>query len=229
MSPDDHAEGPGGIGDHRHEAGLHIGQTELLDDLGDKNCQADADPGLAEMDRAERQDAPIEQRLEHRNSAAGLNLLLLLIHLALKPCFALRRQPFRVRRSVGQVEPADRSEDDCWCRLPKEQPFPPRESENAVQFEERCRDWRTEPDRHRDSGHETGDDAGAMMRWEPVREIEDHPVAEAGLGKAEGEPKDKEADWPLGEDEAARYDAPPNHDPGNPPAGTDFLQDQVAW
>jgi hypothetical protein len=191
-------------------------------------AKPDADPGLAEMNRAERQDAPVEQRLEHGNSAAGLNLLLLLIHLALKPCLALRRQPFRVGRSVGQVEPADRSEDDGWCRLSKEQPFPPREAEDGVQFEERRRDWRAEPDGHRDSGHEAGDDAGAMMRWEPVGEIEDHAGEEAGLGKAEGEPQDKEADWPLGEGEATGYDAPADHDPGNPPAGADLFQDQVA-
>src|SRR4029077_8158155 len=81
MAPDDHADSPSGVRDHRREAGLHVAEAELLDDLGDENSDPDADPGLAKMDRPKRKHPPVEQRLEYRDAAASLDCLLLLFHL----------------------------------------------------------------------------------------------------------------------------------------------------
>src|SRR5205085_9974839 len=106
---------------------------------------------------------------------------------------------------------------------------PPGEAKNAVKLEERGRNGRAEADRHRDRRHEGRDDARAMMRREPISEVEDHAGEEARLGKTQRKTQDKKANRPLGEGEATRDDAPADHDAGDPAACPDLFEDQIAW
>ena len=228
MAPDQHADGPRDIGDGCGEAGLHVGQAEPLDDLRDKDGEPDTDPRLAEMDRSERQHAPVDKGLQHREAPMLGERPLLFLHFALEPCLLVGGEPPRLGRPVGQVEEADHPEEDRRGRLTKEQPLPAGQTKDAVEFEEPRRYRGTEPDRYRDRRHKAGDDARAMQRREPIGEIEDHAGEEAGLGETERKPQDEEADRPLGEREGARNQAPADHDAANPTARPDLLEDQIA-
>ena len=61
---------------------------------------------------------------------------------------------------------------------------------------------------------EAGDDAGAVERREPGREVEDHAGEEAGLGEPEQKAENEKADRSLHEGEASRNQAPADHDAG---------------
>src|SRR5271166_653355 len=118
---------------------------------------------------------------------------LLFLHFTLEPRLLVAGKPPRLVRPIGQVEKADHPEDHRRGRLAKEQPPPAGKPENAIEFEEPGRDRCAEPDRYRDRGHETRDDARAMQRREPIGEIEDHAGEEASLGKPERKSENDEA------------------------------------
>ena len=60
-APDYHPDRAERIGDRSGETGLHVRQTQLLDDLCSEHCDPDADPGLAKVDRRKREHAWIKE------------------------------------------------------------------------------------------------------------------------------------------------------------------------
>ena len=80
----------------------------------------------------------------------------------------------------------------------------------------------------RDRRHEEPDRPRPLAAREPVREIEDHPGEEAGLGDAEQEAHGVEARRPLHERRARRDQAPGDHDARHPLARAEPVQRQVA-
>src|SRR5260370_1804472 len=64
-----------------------------------------------------------------------------------------------------------------------------------------------------------------MICGEPVAEIEDDSREEAGFREAEQEPEDIEANRASGEGHRDRDQAPGDHDPADPEARSDIVQD----
>src|ERR1700694_946693 len=64
-----------------------------------------------------------------------------------------------------------------------------------------------------------------MICGEPVAEIEDDSREESGVREAEHEPEDIEANRASGEGHRDRDQAPGDHDPTDPEARSDLVQD----
>ena len=104
----------------------------------------------------------------------------------------------------------------------------PRNTENPVQFQQPAGQRVAQDARERDSHVEVASGPAQMPGRDPVGEEHDHAGEEAGLGDAEQEAQDIEARLTLHEDEAGGHDAPAHHDPGQPPARPDLVQQDVA-
>jgi hypothetical protein len=76
--------------------------------------------------------------------------------------------------------------------------------------------------------HEPADDARAVSRREPERDVEDHARKKAGLGDAEQEAHDVEAGRAAHPGLGRRQDAPAEHDAGDPAARAEAFQRHVA-
>ena len=104
----------------------------------------------------------------------------------------------------------------------------PRSPSNPVELEQPAGQRVAQDAGERDAHVEVAAGPAQMPGGDPVGEEEDHAGEEAGLGDAEQEAQDVEARLPLHEDEAGGHDAPAHHDPGQPPARPDLVQQDVA-
>src|SRR6185312_12397991 len=76
---------------------------------------------------------------------------------------------------------------------------------------------------------EGGDKARTVFGRVPVGEIKDDARKEPGFGDAEQEAKNIKTPYAARERHQRRNDAPRHHDAGDPAAGAESFQSQIAW
>ena len=138
------------------------------------------------------------------------------------------RQPLGVLRLVGQVEVGPHAHDDGQQTLDQEHPLNAAKSEQPVELEQSARQRVAQDAGERDAHVEVTARPAQVPRGDPIGEEEDDAGKEARLGDTQQEPQDVEARRPLHEHEGGRDDAPAHHDPGQPPARPDLVQQEVA-
>src|SRR3569833_572172 len=131
-------------------------------------------------------------------------------------------------RPVGEIKPADDTEQHRGDAFDDEQPLPAPQPHCAVKSEQQAGDRRADHGRDRHGHRKGGKEAGTVLRGIPVGQIQDDAGKESGFGDAEQEAQDVEAPFAGDERHRARDDAPGHHDARDPAAGAEFLQRQVA-
>ena len=99
--------------------------------------------------------------------------------------------------------------------------------EVALEVEQSPRDGAHDHGAERPGDVEAGDGAGAKVGGEPLHEIEEDSGEEAGLGHAEEEADYVELERSADEDHSHGNEAPGEHDPGEPAARAEAVEQEV--
>ena len=118
--------------------------------------------------------------------------------------------------------------DDRQQALDQEHPLDAAQPEDAVELQQTAGQRVAKNAGERDAHIEVAAGPAQVPGGDPVGEEEDDAGEEAGLGDTQQEAQDVEAGRPLHEHEGGGDDAPGHHDPGQPPARPDLVQQQVA-
>jgi hypothetical protein len=137
-------------------------------------------------------------------------------------------QPLGIRGPVVQKSQRHNAERDGGEPLDEEEPLPAVEPSEAVELEQPARDRSTGDVRGRDRREEESKRAGALALREPPRQVEDDPWEESRLGHAEQETEHIEAHRAADEHRRRGQQAPNDHDQGEPAAGAEAVERQVA-
>ena len=141
---------------------------------------------------------------------------------------ALRRgEPGGVCGGVGEVEVEEEAEGYGWEAFYQEEPLPAGEREAAVEAEEGSGEGAHDRRGERQGDVEAADGAGAVLGWEPLREVIDDAGEEASLCHAEEEAHGVELRRGADEEHADGDDSPGEHDAGQPAAGTEADEEEV--
>ena len=150
------------------------------------------------------------------------------LQLCREPCLLFCCQPVRLFRPVGQIEPGDDAEQHRGDALDDEQPLPAPQAHHAVEPEQQARDRRADHGGNGNGDGEGGEEPRAIFRRIPVGQIENDAGEEAGFRHAEQEAQHVEAHLAADGRHQRRDDAPGHHDAGDPAAGAEFLQREIA-
>ena len=131
-------------------------------------------------------------------------------------------------RLVGHHEVANDAECDRRQAFGHEHDLPALEAEQAVQAHQAGRDRCADRHGDRQANQEARDDAGMVAGRKPVGEVEDHAREEPGLGNPEEQPQGVEARFAPHEHHRGGHDPPGDHDPRDPDARPEPVQQQVA-
>ena len=211
-------------------------QAEALDDGRQPEAHAIDAGDRAEIDEGERQDPRVGEAGQRARRRDMLAPLVLEGETPLQPAAALRVEPGRVRRAVGQVEKGDDGEHDRGQGLDDEEPLPAAQARRPIEAEQPGGNRRTHRRRQRDRRHEIADDARPIGGRKPQCQEKDDAGEEPGLGEAEQDPQEvervfgAEAGRPgdlRDERHGAGDEAPGQHDPRDPAAGADLVENDV--
>ena len=213
----------------RHKAQAPAAESRrVAQDARQPQKNAIGDERVEEVDQADEQHASVQERLEMRPLMVGRALCMLARHRAAQPRAFCWRQPRGLLRSIGQKPQRDATKHDRGETLNEKQPLPSRQPHPSVERQQRLGDRRA--NQHGDGcrRHEERAGLGTLGRRNPVGQIQHHAGEEPGLGDAQQDAHRVEA--PLSDDEHHRHrdEAPHDHDPGDPDASADSLQDQIA-
>ena len=231
-APPDHPEDGAKLRDRRQQANHDIAAAgvEALQDLR-----------RPDVDRAQRiRQAEVGQRVEQHGGRQHLaqrrarrgdvrngQLLLAGDHRFECLLFVIIK-PGGLIRGVVKVEPGHHAEHHRRQPLQQEQPLPALQVPQPVHCQNVPGEDRTEHHGHRHGDHKQRVGAGAVIRREPPGEIDQNARQEASFGNAHQHAQDIERFGAGGEHGAGGGDAPHHHDPGDPAAGADLRQHDVA-
>ena len=137
-------------------------------------------------------------------------------------------QPLGLGGGISEVEPGDDADDDGRNRDAEEHDSPALEAEEAVLLDEEAGQRGTDHGGQRLGQVEQGKDLAAVPGRDPEAQEEDGAGEEAGLGHAQDEAEDVELLHVAHPGEQQGDDAPADHDAGEPAAGAELVQGQVA-
>ena len=233
-APQHHRDRAGEERDRDDRPGLEdrVAGVEALREAGDHGRQEERDRVQA-VDDAEVDEAQTDHpQVGHRPPRGGLpraGRLALGGDGAGQPAAFLGGEPAGVLGAVGQVGPARDAEQHGGQALHQEHHPPALQAEQPVGvLDDRARQRRSQGRGQRD-GHEEGpDQLHPPGPRQPPGEVEEDPGEEAGLGDAEQHPQRVQPARRVDEGHGAGDDAPADHDPGDPAAGAEAVQRQVA-
>src|ERR1017187_8050535 len=96
----------------------------------------------------------------------------------------------------------------------------------AVEPHQGAGNWRADEPGNRRGRHEHRGDGGAMIRWEPVAEVQNDSGEEAGFRDAEQKAEDTKADGAANKSSGDRDQAPGDHDAADPEARSDRSEER---
>ncbi|MCY1231110.1 hypothetical protein D9M72_435470 [compost metagenome] len=185
-------------------------------DEAEVDCREHPDPAVAE-DCADA-DVPV----------AGGGFLLFLLQCTGQPGLFLLRQPLGLGGGVSQVEPGDDANDDGGDGDAEEHDAPAGESEESVLLDEEAGQRGTDHGGERLGQVEEGEDLAAVPGRNPEAQEEDGAGEEAGFCHTQDETQYVELLHVAHPGEQQGDDAPADHDAGEPAAGAELVQCQVA-
>src|SRR6185312_3655300 len=109
-----------------------------------------------------------------------------------------------------------------------EQPLPSCEAEDAVHLQQRARQRAADDRGDRNRHHEPRDRARALRGREPLPEVVRDAGKESRFSRTQQKPQQVEAPRALHEDRRGGNHAPADHDPREPHARADAIEDHVA-
>ena len=142
--------------------------------------------------------------------------------------FSSAVEPGRLGGFVSERKQHNDADDDRWHCLEQEDPFPPGITQPTVQPEDRGGNRRAESHGDRQRQREARNDAGAVMVGEPIGEQQNDTGEQTGLGKSEQQPDGQEAGRTGGERGGTGDQSPGDHDPRDPNARADLVENHVA-
>src|SRR6516225_284357 len=129
---------------------------------------------------------------------------------------------------VGQINQRTTAKQHRWQPLQQEQPLPPAEPLHAIQSKQRSRQGSADETSHGNRHHERAHRTRTMVAWIPVAQVIDYAREEAGFCNTQQEPENIELRWCTHEHHRGGDDSPAEHDSGDPSAGPDPMQYEIA-
>lgn len=146
----------------------------------------------------------------------------------MNPIFFFVGEEVCVSRAVGEDEVAKDAKEDRRRAFENEQPAPTGEAKPVDVVEDQAGERRTNHagDRHAEKKNREG--ASLFALGEPVSEVETDAGKVAGFGEAEKKARGVELVNILNEAVEGGERAPGNEDAGDPDAGAEFVQEEIA-
>ena len=150
------------------------------------------------------------------------------LQLCREPGLLFCGQPVGLFRPVGQIEPGDDTEQHRGDAFDDEQPLPSPQAHHAVKPEQQAGDRRADHGGNGNGDGERGEKPPAIFRRIPIGQIKNDAGEEAGFGHAQQEAQHVKAQLAAHRRHRGGDNAPGHHDAGDPAAGAEFLQREVA-
>ena len=228
-APEKHRQTADDIGRRAEKADRDRRIAEVVHNLREPEHQAIERHHNAEIDRAEQQHIAGEQRFQ-AGVGGGFGMRgAFRIKRFLQPLAFRRREPFRLRRAVGQPEVGHHAKHDRGQGLDQKQPLPGFHAADILhEFENEARYWRADHAGHRNGQHEAAQGDRAIAVRHPVGEIQHDAGNEAGFGEPQQQTQDKKARLVPGDRHQAGDDAPAQQNARDPHARAKALQHVIA-
>ena len=145
-----------------------------------------------------------------------------------QPGLLFGRQPIRLRRPVGEIEPGHDAEQNRGNALDDEQPLPSLQPQHAIEPEQEAGDRRADHGGNRHGDGKRGEKPRAIFRRVPIGQIENDARKKSGFRNAKQKAKPVKAPDAADGSHQCGDDAPGHHNARDPAAGAKFFQRQIA-
>ncbi len=228
--PGDHGEGCDGVGRHRKQSDLEVGDMpgQARNDLRHPIPDTEAAGLVDEIDEREQQHLRSRDGLACGEGPDMGSFQAILGELRAEPLLLVRREPAGVVGLVDEKEITRDAAEQGRYAFQQQHPAPAAQAESGGVIHDPGAQRRPEKVRHRNCGREQCHRHRLVLGTEPIGEIDDDAGEEAGFGGTEQESQHIQLQRRVHERTQCGDEAPYDQDAGDPDSGAETRQCEVA-